>query len=807
MSPPERSLIDIGGGASTLVDNLLALGHLDLAVLDVSEVALDAARTRLDDPSAVTWIGHDLLTWHPARRWDVWHDRAVLHFLVDDEERSTYRGCFGEPSFPAARSWWAPSPRTAPPTARRCRSVDTAPPTSPRPSVTSTSSSTAGRSTAPRAGSSSRSTGSPDACGTPTWATVLPTYPSPPDQRSHRRRGAHRPPPEVGSGVGGRAAGVGGGDGLRPGRTAGRRVGAGGDRRTLRLPRFGPGGELGGAYAGFAERRFGWPVDPDHVLPVVDVTAALRLALDVLSEPGPVVLPVPAYSPHHAIGELTGRERVDLVLGPGARAEIDLDRLDRLFRDGAGTLLLTQPHNPWGRVFTRAELEGIRDVVLRHGGRVVSDEVHGPLVLPGAEHVSYLQIEGTHEHAVALVSASKAFNIAGLRCAQIIAPDRAAMERLFLAPPAQRLVVVARRRRRRRLLPLVRRLAGGAGGPPRRAAHPARRAARGAPSRARMRPLEATYLAWIDLRAYGHPDPARVARKHGRVLVSAGQEFQPDLTGHIRLNVATSAERLTEIVRRLASRWPATRRSRDDPALPSSRSPSPQAGGGPAVDRDDGAGDEAGPVRGEEHASSATSSGWPARFNAEASIIWGTAPAPGPPDISVSMNPGQMALARMPFGPYSMAGRLGEGDDARLGGAVDARADRGVHAADRRPVQDGAAAGRDHGPDAVLGPEHDALEVDAHDPVVLLEGEVGQHPARSQAGDVEHDVDAAERLEGGREHRLDARLVGHVALEGHDGPPSSAAVSSCRPLMSAASTLAPSRTNTPTLGPSPNPHR
>ena len=83
---------------------------------------------------------------------------------------------------------------------------------------------------------------------------------------------------------------------------------------------FGPGGELGGAYAGFAERHFGWPVDPDHVLPVVDVTAALRLALDVLSEPGPVVLPVPAYSPHHAIGEITGRERVDLVLGPDALA-------------------------------------------------------------------------------------------------------------------------------------------------------------------------------------------------------------------------------------------------------------------------------------------------------------------------------------------------------------------------------------------------------------------------------------------------------------------------------------------------------
>ena len=123
---------------------------------------------------------------------------------------------------------------------------------------------------------------------------------------------------------------------------------------------------------------------------------------------------------------------MDLVVDPDAdRAELDLDRLDRLFRDGARTLLLTQPHNPWGRVFTRAELEGVRDVVLRHGARVVSDEMHAPLVLPGAEHMSYLEIEGTHDHAVALVAASKAFNIAGLRCAQMLSPDGRDGERLF----------------------------------------------------------------------------------------------------------------------------------------------------------------------------------------------------------------------------------------------------------------------------------------------------------------------------------------------------------------------------------------
>ena len=66
-----------------------------------------------------------------------------------------------------------------------------------------------------------------------------------------------------------------------------------------------------------------------------------------------------------------------------------------------------------------------------------------------------------------------------------------------------------------------------------------------------MRPLEATYLAWIDLRAYGHDDPAAVALEHGRVRLAPGHDYQPGLPGHVRLNIATSPDRLTEIVRRM----------------------------------------------------------------------------------------------------------------------------------------------------------------------------------------------------------------------------------------------------------------
>jgi len=326
------------------------------------------------------------------------------------------------------------------------------------------------------------------------------------------------------------------------------------DRGELGYPVFArSGGLLGAAYAEFAGRHFGAEVQPDRVLPTADVTVGVRIALEVLSEPAPMVLPVPAYDPQHGLGQITGREQWDLPVDPdGDTYALDLDALDRLFARGARTMLLTQPHNPGGHVHTRAELEAIRDVVTRHGARVVSDEIHGPLVLPGAEHVPYLSLEGTADHAVAVVAASKAFNIPGLKCAQIVTGDDATRDRLVAIPMAQNdswgslgvvgsvaaytegdawlAALIARLDQQRALLGEL--------------------LAEHLPQ-ARMLPLEATYLAWLDLRAYGHDDPAALLLDGG-VRVSAGQGYWPGLTGHVRLNIATSPDRLTEIVRRMA---------------------------------------------------------------------------------------------------------------------------------------------------------------------------------------------------------------------------------------------------------------
>ncbi|MGH3348816.1 MAG: MalY/PatB family protein [Nocardioides sp.] len=312
---------------------------------------------------------------------------------------------------------------------------------------------------------------------------------------------------------------------------------------------------LGKAYAGFAARHFRQQVDPSQVLPVVDVTAGVRLVLDVWCEAGPVVLPTPAYSPQLDVIPVAGRELWELPLDPDApTAELDLDQLDALVARGARTLLLTNPHNPLGNVYRRAELEGIRDVALRHGARVISDEIHGPLVLPGAQHVPYLTLDGTAEHAVAVLASSKAFNTAGLKCGQIVTTDPATRDLLRDVPMVRNdswsvlgaiAAIAAYAEGDAWLAALVERL-------------DQQRTLLGSLLAeqlplARMRPLEATYLAWLDLRSYGHDDPAALALDKGRVHVEGGHRYQPGLAGHVRVNLATSPERLTEIVRRLAN--------------------------------------------------------------------------------------------------------------------------------------------------------------------------------------------------------------------------------------------------------------
>ena len=108
-------------------------------------------------------------------------------------------------------------------------------------------------------------------------------------------------------------------------------------------------------------------------------------------------------------------------------ATLDPAALEAAFAGGARTLLLCSPHNPLGRVWTRAELEAVRDLTARYGVRVVVDEIHAPLVLPGATFTPYLTVDPT---AILVTSPSKAFNTPGLHCALLMTLDPAEQERL-----------------------------------------------------------------------------------------------------------------------------------------------------------------------------------------------------------------------------------------------------------------------------------------------------------------------------------------------------------------------------------------
>lgn len=93
---PSAAVIDVGGGTSFLVDRLVEAGFSDLSVLDVSEVALEEGRRRLKDQPKVTFIQHDVLTWQAPRHFGLWHDRAVFHFLTDEEQTGRYLATMSE---------------------------------------------------------------------------------------------------------------------------------------------------------------------------------------------------------------------------------------------------------------------------------------------------------------------------------------------------------------------------------------------------------------------------------------------------------------------------------------------------------------------------------------------------------------------------------------------------------------------------------------------------------------------------------------------------------------------------------------
>lgn len=182
--------------------------------------------------------------------------------------------------------------------------------------------------------------------------------------------------------------------------------------------------ELPQAVAEWQSDRYGWKVDPARVHIVPDVLKGVELAIERYSPTGSaVILPTPAYMPFFEVPKVVNRPIIEVptVFDESGSRRLDYDGIDAAFARGAATVILCQPYNPLGRSFSVEEMAELSVVVERHGGRVVSDEIHAPLTYPGRRHVPYASISETAAgHAVTVVSASKAWNLPGLKCAQVV---------------------------------------------------------------------------------------------------------------------------------------------------------------------------------------------------------------------------------------------------------------------------------------------------------------------------------------------------------------------------------------------------
>ena len=312
--------------------------------------------------------------------------------------------------------------------------------------------------------------------------------------------------------------------------------------------------ELGAAVARFAKDRWDWSVDPDAVVAVTDVGVGVVEVLRVLTRPGDaVVISPPVYPPFFDWAPETGARLLEAPLTSDYR--LDLDALERAFATHPAAYVLANPHNPVGRVHTPAELAGLVRLAKIYRVAIVADEIHGPLALPGATFTPILTVPGAAEVAVSLVSASKAFNLAGLKCAAVVTGSHRMAEVVARFPPDGRwrtghLGVIAT---------VAAFTTGGdwldqlLGTLDRRRTQLGELLATRLPQLS-WTPPEATFLAWLDTSAIGPDDTARALfLERGRVAVEPGLRFGPAGAGHVRFNFATSAAIIDEATARMAT--------------------------------------------------------------------------------------------------------------------------------------------------------------------------------------------------------------------------------------------------------------
>jgi cystathionine beta-lyase len=304
-------------------------------------------------------------------------------------------------------------------------------------------------------------------------------------------------------------------------------------------------------------RKYHWAVEADQIVYLPGVVIAFNLAVQALAQPGGnVIFNTPVYMPFLEVAKNAGLNQlsVDLIQDASGRYQMDWDKFEAAVAAGPGVFLLCNPHNPAGRVFTRAELQRMAEICLRHNVPIVSDEIHSDLTFSGHPHTPIASLSPEVAAAtITLMAPSKSFNIPGLGCSFAVIPNAQMRSALNLA---------------RRGLVHGANLMGMAAA---RAAYEHGQEwldsllgyleinrdylvdfIHSRIPHASVSTPEGTYLAWIDLRAYNlEPSPSEYLVKNAKVGLNNGKEFGSGGDGFVRLNFGCPRSILQEGLERI----------------------------------------------------------------------------------------------------------------------------------------------------------------------------------------------------------------------------------------------------------------
>ena len=324
---------------------------------------------------------------------------------------------------------------------------------------------------------------------------------------------------------------------------------------------LGPFPELFDAFSAFARNRWSWDVDVSHMRIATDVGVGTVEVIRTLIAPGEkVMLNSPVYDNMWRWVAEVKATLVDVPLsitgnyGDGARFELDLDAIEREYKLGVKVHILCHPHNPVGAIFDRNSLANLAQLARKYGVHIISDEIHGPLVYDYSTFTPFLAVsDDAREVGIAVTSASKGFNLAGLKCAVIVTGSQAIKEKINSMPisVAFRASLFGAVAATAALRDSVQWLDGVV-----RALDENRQLIKNLVDTKipaiKYQPPEFGYLAWMDLSGLNlGDDPAKVLLERGKVAFNGGQMYGPRHSQFIRLNFGTSPEIISEAFDRI----------------------------------------------------------------------------------------------------------------------------------------------------------------------------------------------------------------------------------------------------------------